>query len=339
MQEEGKAIRLFSNLPLNVVYGGFECQCVQTCLALQKIGMNAKLWDWHDRKDVAEILHIFGLIPYLERVVKFNSINKKYFVSILMGMSNSNFKNHINRLLATLLKNRYMFSQNQLLLQHAAGVFCLNEYEKAMAISCFRLDPKKVIIVPNGVNESRFNAKASLFMDTFNIKAPYVLYVGSIIQRKNPIDLAMALAKTDIKGVFIGKPMATEQVYFERFRKVISENTNLMWIEELPYDSELLCSSYAGCSLFCLPSSSETQPLSAMEAMAASRPIILGDREYAYAEPFGHSIKVCIGDIDDLRNKIRQILSNEDIYCHTLDKSYTWNCIARTLASCYFKDE
>ena len=58
-------VRFITNFPLSVVYGGFEHQCVQTCIALKSIGIDAELLNWHGTEKGDFILHLFVICQCL----------------------------------------------------------------------------------------------------------------------------------------------------------------------------------------------------------------------------------------------------------------------------------
>ena len=198
----------------------------------------------------------------------------------------------------------------------------------------YDLPESKTEIISNGVDESRYSTSGDIFVDKFGV-SDFVLYVGNIIQRKNPLLLAECLNRMGLNGVFIGRAMAIENNYAEHFQKLIENSQNLLWIPGLAYDDSLLSAAFASASLLCLPSIGETQPLAALEALAAGTPVILGDFPYAYQKPFKNTVKVNPANHAELKSAIREIIKGKKHHIVPFSSGFRWNVVAKNLLKVY----
>jgi glycosyltransferase involved in cell wall biosynthesis len=140
--------------------------------------------------------------------------------------------------------------------------------------------------VNNAVHDIFYNATGDEFVNKYKLEN-FVLFTGNIIPRKNPLLLAKVLNKLQLNGVFIGSGDYGGSSYLESFkREIYISNGRLIWINGLGSEDPMLASAYHAARVFCLPSRSETQPQSALEALVAKKPIILANKPYAYQSPF-----------------------------------------------------
>jgi len=332
-------IRILPEFPLPVVCGGLELQCLKTFSALQrKGGVNVQLLDYYNHDDEFDILHIFGNPAGLYEII-FHAVKaKRVIVSAVCGAQGlPGFRMKIHRMLAKIADiahQRTDYARLRFMFQAATHVVCNTELEKQFIARTYEIPMSKLTVIPNGVEEGYFSATPDRFVEKYGM-TDFVLYTGNIIKRKNPLRLAKVLRKLGLKGVFIGKVFNTELEYAAQFEEIISCSPNLLWIRGLPHDAPLLISAYAAASVFCLPSSGETQTLSALEAMATGTPIILGDFPYAYQPPFENALRCNPDDEGSIENCIKQIFESPDKYRKYLPRTFTWENVAAEILNVY----
>ena len=181
---------------------------------------------------------------------------------------------------------------------------------------------------------TRYSTPASIFSDKFGLNG-FALYVGNIIKRKNPLLLAECLNEMGLIGVFIGQQMSVEVEYGKMFKNLIERSPNLTWIPNLDYNDSVLSSAFSAAKVLCLPSEAETQPVVALEAMAAGTPVILGDYPYAYQTPFEEAFKVNPGRKEDLKTAILCATNQSQPAAIKLSSEYSWKMIAERLMTVY----
>jgi glycosyltransferase involved in cell wall biosynthesis len=82
------------------------------------------------------------------------------------------------------------------------------------------------------------------------------------------------------------------------------------WLRGLPPGSPELVALFRNCRGFALPSLSEQQPLSALEAAVLGKPLLLGDRAYARQPYYTNARLVDPTSIDHIAQGLRDILDH-----------------------------
>lgn len=334
-------VRIAMIYPLSITFGGFEHQAIQTCQALQSLGVDAQLLDWTNADDEFDILHLFGASAHWHEI-SYAAAKKCRIVITALGAPDQ-WKQPVYRLLgrtgilfSRILRQQTAYGHAYDTLHRAGCIICLNEFQSKFYQLAYDLFPEKTAVVPNGVPASRYNGDATLFVKLYGVR-DYVLFTGNIVARKRPLQLARILKRRGWAGVFIGSTLNStdERAYAQEFEAVVKDSPNLLWIRGLAYDDSLLDSAYAGASVFCLPSIDESQPLSAMEAMAAGSPVILANLPYAHQPPFEHAVRCKSDDDQSLEQMLKMILAAPDRYRTTLPETYSWSNVAKEIVKVY----
>ncbi len=330
-------IKVLPEYPFPIVYGGIEIRSRRTINAIKDKGIDISFLDYYDEEQKFDLLHIFGNPPSIFELVS-NKKNKKVVISSVNGFNRKSYpyiKIKLVNYIIEFLKQNTDYHRLKYSFQKADAILCLNELEKEFLIKLYNLSEEKIFLVHNGVDDEFFNASPHLFEGTYNFN-DFILYTGNIVERKNPLLLAKTLNDVGLKGVFIGSLDYTEKKYRDEFLDEIAKsNKQLLWISKLDLNNPLLPSAYAACKLFCLPSISETQPQSALEALVYRKKIILGNMPYAYQWPFEKCSKTNFNKIE-LKNKITEVLSSSLSFQKDID-TFRWSNIANRIIGIYKK--
>jgi glycosyltransferase involved in cell wall biosynthesis len=164
----------------------------------------------------------------------------------------------------------------------AAHVVPNSQAEAELIVGGLGIDPQKVTVVPNGVDESFAGGDPAEFQARYGVR-DYILNVGHIGHpRKNVLALLQALGSIGRPSVIIGKIVRSE--YGEACVREAAKHLQITLIDGLSNDSSLLRSAYAGAEVFVLPSLYETPGIAALEAGLAGARIVItpygGTREY-----------------------------------------------------------
>ncbi len=330
-------VRVIPHSPFSVLNGGFERGCAALVQALQAQSYPVSFLNWADADDAYDLLHLFSESGNWYDIVHHTLGHRRYVVSAIAGVGKPTLTQQLKlaamrAMLGVLRGGKTKLDRAAYVARNAAAMICLNTLERDFYIRKFSLNPARVHIVANGVPEHRYSATPQLFETAYGCK-DYVLYVGNIVERKNPLLLAQILVKRGLSGVFIGSTLPFQAAYGAAFRAFVqAHSTQILWIENLHYTDPLLDSAYAGAAVYCLPSSLETQPLGAMEAMATGTRLILGDAAYAYQPPFEQAIRCIPGDAGSLEQALDTALKANPIY---IGDTYRWSAIATQIAAVY----
>lgn len=153
------------------------------------------------------------------------------------------------------------------------------------------LDPT---VIPNGVDAARF---AMAHGDEWRARLDrYVLAVGGIEPRKGSLDLLEAYAvlrerRPDVRLVFAGgETLFDYRDYRARFDARLAELGGTPPVVLGTVDHDVLPSVVAGAAAFAFLSTKEGFGLAAMEALAASVPVVVRDLP-VFREVFGHAVR------------------------------------------------
>jgi glycosyltransferase involved in cell wall biosynthesis len=330
-------VRLIPQFPFPIMTGGLEVQCLETCDALGKAGISARLLDPYSMDDRFDILHLFGPGLGAYDIVGQLGHRRPVVISALFGASHvatlRTSAKKVVSIVAAFARQGTFYSMMRDVFASAAWVICLNPLEGAYLRQTYGVTSQRVSIVPNGVADRFFTATPDSFRDRYQVN-DFVLFVGSIIPRKNPLKLARVLAALRHPGVFIGRRVGAEMEYARQFELVIQANPQLIWIQDMRHDDPVLASAYASARVFILPSYAETQSLSALESMATGTPLVLGDRPYAYQPPFQDARRIDPDSDDSMKRALVAALSG-DTKNSGLPDEYRWPRVAEKIAEIY----
>jgi glycosyltransferase involved in cell wall biosynthesis len=190
-------------------------------------------------------------------------------------------------------------------MKRAARVFTVSEWSKGEIADRYHIDPAKIVVTPNGV-DPRYRTDGPAEKGS-----PYLLFVGAIQARKDPVAAVDALAALgdDLRLVFAGpdkgegarvRQRATERGVGDRieFRGYVS--------------SDALAALYRGAACLVFPSRYEGFGLPILEAMASGTPVVATASTCVPEVAGDAAILVPPGDAEALADGIRRALGDRD---------------------------
>ncbi|HWE35881.1 MAG TPA: glycosyltransferase [Isosphaeraceae bacterium] len=198
----------------------------------------------------------------------------------------------------------------------------------------FGADPRKLRVVPNGV-EARFaHADPSAFRSRFGA-GEFVLYVGRIEPRKNVRNLIRACALAGLPLVVLGDAVPGHAGYLDACRR--DGAGRVRFLPRVEHDDPLLASAYAACRVVALPSWFETPGLAALEGALAGRAVAITPygctREYfggrvVYARP---------GRVAEIAHALGRAWDEgpDPSLSEHISEHYLWDAVARATAEVY----
>jgi len=328
-----KVVTLVAEYPHSLMTGGLQVQATRTLEALRQYEprFDYRPFDW-TAPEKSDLYHFISLPRYLfdlARLVEF--AGKPYVCTLLLGERSDFSRWWRDRLKRSLGQPSY--SQ---VLGKAAAVIAITGQQRQSIVHSYAVPAKKTLAIPHGVDEIFFETSDSLWKQQRGDK-PFLLCVGAIQPRKNQLLLLEAANAAQVGVVLIGPVLPGKNTYASLVRQAVEINRQWGgdWIPGLPHDDPLLASAYAACRGFVLLSHHETQPISALQALAAGKPLLLADAAYAHQPPFRDSPRVSIHHRDAIRESLRQLRETDTPA--RLESSFHWQGIAHMLADLYEK--
>ncbi len=194
---------------------------------------------------------------------------------------------------------------------------------------------RKCVTIPTAVNLPAENYESSI-LKKFNLTDEgYYLFLGRLVQDKNPDYLIKAFNKSGIKEkkLVIAGSNDADLKYVEHLHQLGASNPNVIFTGAVyGNDKEMLLRK---CFAFCIPSTLEGLPITLLEAMSHKR-ICLASDIPANKEALGDSgVWVKHENVDDLCEKLLYILKNqkdleiqkESNYKRVVD-NFTWGRVS-----------
>lgn len=270
-------VKYYPNQPHCFAFGGFEMQMLNALNSVKETGVDASKLDIWSRDNDFHIIHLWGVGPHNYHIIDWAKKSGKATVATVLLPYFDTI-----RLKLSYYKHYFSTVQKQLLRYYMLidRIVVVNELQSTILTNYYKVPPSKIEIIPNIIEEEYFNVPNFNFSKKYNIDS-YVLCTGNISSRKNQFNLAVACINLNLNLVLIGNIIDGELLYGKALENLIKDNKKVKWIKELPRASEELVAAYSQCSIFALPSNDETQPISALEAIAMGKPIVLMDKKYA----------------------------------------------------------
>lgn len=173
------------------------------------------------------------------------------------------------------------------------------------------IPPKKVFIVPYGVDSSRFPSRdAQPEWDGRN--RPFrILFVGQVIPRKGIHYIIQAFEKLQLPNselVIVGQG---EPAYLALLKKMISSEHQIRFIGQIPQIE--LWEYYQNSDVFVFPTVSEGSALVIYEAMSAGLPVITTPNAGSVVQDGLDGFIIPVRDVETLQDKILCLYQNPDV--------------------------
>ena len=323
--------------------GGVLIQVLQTKEALENLGVHVTLFDsWRNfQANEFDLVHVFSAnmaTYHFARAIKTHGlplvISPVFYTRRSANVVQNVIK--IDKLISRKLRGIWTdYGLIAEMCSWAEAITPNTTEEGNLFVDAFGIPRKKVIVVPNGVEERFVHAASGLFEREYGIKN-FILSVGHIgPERKNYLRLIEALERVDHPAVIIGRIEDTPsgRACLER----ASRNPRLLIIDAIPHDSMLLASAYAACDVFVLPSQFETPGIAALEAGLTGAKIVItpvgGTKDYfgndaVYVEPTSTE-SIAKGIEAALKNKKDNVLRTR------IQKEFLWEKVGEKTKQVY----
>lgn len=196
--------------------------------------------------------------------------------------------------------------------QVANRIIAISEMTKQDIIRTYKINEEKIDVVYQGCDESFQQTitqeKMNDIQKRYHIPSHYILYVGSIEERKNLLLIVRALQQLnkDIHLIAIGKRTPYTDIV-EAYIKENNMQQQVSILSNVPFDD--LPGFYQMADLFIYPSFFEGFGIPIIEALHSNVPVIAATGSCLEEAGGPDSLYVEPNDVNDLREKIDWILS------------------------------
>ncbi|MEO0073423.1 MAG: glycosyltransferase family 4 protein [candidate division WOR-3 bacterium] len=334
---------IFASYPsVTILGGGVEVQMRSLAKELQKLGIEVDFFDPWRRYDFTSkpLIHLFAAhvgTYHLGRA--FHNLGARLVVSPVFYSRHSPAYTALAVRLSLLLRRLgpvwtdYTFCHD--LCHMAVRVVPNTRAEADLITRSFGVEPERVAVVPNGVDESFLDANPELFVKRYGLR-DFVLYVGHIgLARKNPLRLLRAMKGLPVPVVLIGHYVDTP--YGRACLQAAKDHGQALVLPALPPGDELLKSAYAACGVFVLPSYYETPGISALEAGLAGARVCI-TKHGGTTEFFGDLVEYIEPRSEaSIRSAVQLALNRPrgDALRNYVRENYLWGRAARELSGVY----
>lgn len=265
--------------PFLLAHGGFQVQIEQTAAGLRAAGVEVDFVRWWDDGQQPEVIHYFGRPSAFYLSAARGRGIRVVVAQLLTGLGSRPralialerlFIRICRRALPGILVTRFAWDS----FRDADACVANTPWEAHLMAHVFGADPRRVHVVPNGVEDVfRHSAPAA--------RGPWLVCTATITERKRVLELAQAavLARTPLW--VIGKPYALTDPYAQRFESFARSQPDWVRYQGPVGDRAELAKIYRQAHGYVLLSTMETRSLAAEEAAACQCPLLLSDLPWA----------------------------------------------------------
>ncbi|WP_163407809.1 glycosyltransferase [Flavobacterium ajazii] len=328
-------VKYYPCQPHCFAFGGFDMQMLNTMDSVIKCGILASKLDVWSRDSDFDIIHLWGIGTYNYQVIDWSKKAEKFIVATVLLPYFGTIRSKIGHFYRVIFSKS--FKQQIRYYEIIDRIIVVNDLQGLMLNKYYKVPFSKIDIIPNIVENQYFEKQELDFGIKYGIR-DYVLCTGNISARKNQYNLALACINLKQNLVLIGNILDGELSYGKKLEELVESNHNVLWIKELPKGSEDLVAAYQNCSLFALPSFDETQPISALEATAMNKPVVLMDKSYAHQSYYKDAILCKSHLVKDIEIAINNSLESNNKLIENLEilKCKEEN-VGKMYRECYFK--
>ena len=214
--------------------------------------------------------------------------------------------------------------------RRADRIIAISEQTRDDLMEFFRVDEHKIDVVYQSCDKSFYSVVADetkkTVRDRYNLPENYILYVGSLAERKNVLILVQAMGRISRESrpplVLVG---TGSKGYTTQLHTAIQQaglDNVVIFLGAVPAPD--LPGIYQMADLFVYPSRFEGFGIPILEALFSRTPVVTSAGS-CFREAGGpHCLYTVPGDVDELRDAITKVLENPDQAEHMRTKGYEY---------------
>lgn len=204
--------------------------------------------------------------------------------------------------------NQQIYEIEKMGLHQADKIIAVSYLTKNNIVNYYGIDPNKIEVVHNAVSKQKSTQRTEYIKKSSDEKL--VLFLGRITFQKGPdyfIEAAARVLKHYPKARFVvaGSGDMMHRLIERTAELKIGRNVHFTGFLKRPEVEELFASS----DLYVMSSVSEPFGISCLEAILFDVPVIIS-KQSGVSEVLSHALKVDFWDVDELANKILNVLAH-----------------------------
>lgn len=233
-----------------------------------------------------------------------------------------------------------------LALSNSKKIFVPSNYVKSEILKKFSVYKDKIVVTYEGVDEEISNIKLQMSdkkikksLKHFNIKPPYIFYVGNAHPHKNVEGLIKTFLNLRKDDQYLQLVLSGNDHYF--WQRIKKEYTHKDIIYTGYVTDEQLVALYMGAKVFVMPSFEEGFGIPLLEAMALGTPVVSSDAASLKEIGGDGALYFDPNNLVEMENKIKEVLNNEKLRIELVNKGkerikeFSWENLARSTLEVY----
>lgn len=184
---------------------------------------------------------------------------------------------------------------------------------------------RETLYIPNGVNKPDI-VPVKEIRKKYNLeKNEYILFLARIVPEKGLHYLIEAFSKVDTdKKLVIAGGISHSQEYMEKIRNMAAKDKRIIMTDFV--QGQILAELCSNAYIFVLPSDVEGMSVSLLEAMSYGNCCLVSDIEENMEVVQGHAVAFRKGNVEDLKNKLEELISDSQKVRSIKEKSADYIC-------------
>lgn len=210
--------------------------------------------------------------------------------------------------------------------QNSDAIIAISEQTKRDIIEFYKIDPSKIQVIYQTCGDTFQDWSLPIpSLSLKNLPSEYMLYVGSVIERKNLLRIieAMAMLPSDIQIPLVVVGNGT--TYLQQVKAVVKAKKledKVFWIEKMVYEE--LPALYRGASIFIYPSEYEGFGIPVIEALFSKIPVVSSEVSCLPEAAGADSILVNPKSSEAIADGIHKVLSDSDLRQKMITKGFDY---------------
>lgn len=207
--------------------------------------------------------------------------------------------------------------------QQASKIVATSIQTKKDLIKFLQIPAEKISVIYQGCDplfwQYYSNEEIKSTLSKYNLPAKFLLFVGTLEERKNVIKVAEAAKELNVPLVLIGR----KTPYWETYVQNNADTNPQIYTPEVK-DNMDLAKIYKAASVFVYPSHFEGFGIPVLEALASKTPVVTSTISSLPEVAGPDSILVNPDSQSEINNALRMILSSEELQCKMKKNGYTF---------------